>query len=78
MAEETIKSVVEMLAERPQMDNLPVFNQLYDISLELRKKIEARFELHPDDSVKDFQPYHGLPGAGATGCACCTCCTCCR
>jgi hypothetical protein len=67
MAEETIKSVAEMLAERPQMDNLPVFNRLYDISLELRKKIEARFELRPDASVKDFQPYHGLPGTGATG-----------
>jgi hypothetical protein len=67
MAQETIKSVVEMLDERPPVDNLPVFHQLYDISLELRKKIEARFELHPDASVKDFQPYHGLPGTGATG-----------
>lgn len=67
MAQETIKSVVEMLAEQPQMDNMPVFNQLWAISVELRKKVEARFTLTPDASVKDFQPYHGLPGMGATG-----------
>jgi hypothetical protein len=67
MAQETIKSVVEMLAERPEMDNLPVFNRLWDITLALRQKIDARFELKPDASVADLQPFHGLPSTGARG-----------
>jgi hypothetical protein len=67
MAQETIKSVVEMLAERPPMDNMPVFNRLWDISAALRRKVEARFELQRDDSCADLQTYHGLPGTGAQG-----------
>lgn len=67
MAQETIKSVVEMLDERPPMDNLPVFNQLWEVSKALRKKVEARFALTPDASTKDFQPFEGLPGTGARG-----------
>lgn len=67
MAQETIKSVVEMLAERGPLDNQPLFEQLWAISLALLAKVKARFVLVPDASTQDLQPFPGLPGTGAEG-----------
>lgn len=67
MAQETIKSVVEMLAERPPIDNMPVFDRLWSLSAALRKKVEARFTLSLDPTCRDLQAYQGLPGTGAQG-----------
>jgi hypothetical protein len=64
---ETVKSLVEMLDERPPIDNNEAFNQLFAIYNDLRRTIDARFTLTVDDSCADFMPYDGLPGTGAKG-----------
>lgn len=63
MTADVSKTVIEMVDERPAVDNTGVFNQLWDIVGELRAKIDARFELHPEASTRDLQPYHSLDGA---------------
>lgn len=38
-------------------DNIATFEQLWEISNELRRKLETRFQLQPDPSTKDLQSY---------------------
>lgn len=56
---DTTKSIAEMVAERPSVDNQDVFDALWDITTELKEKVFARFQLHPDPCSAKFQPYGG-------------------
>lgn len=49
-----------MVNQQPNLDNAVVFEQLWQITNELRQKIEARFTLHPDFSTKDLEEYTGV------------------
>lgn len=61
-----IQSVMEMVDQRPGIDNTPVFARLWNILGELRHKLDARFELHPDSSTKHLQAY-SAPDGNAKG-----------
>lgn len=62
MAVGTVKSLFELIGERPDVDNSDVFVRLWDILSALRGKIDARFALTPDASTTDLQPYQSLTG----------------
>lgn len=62
MSTATVKSLFELLGERPDVDNSEVFVQLWEILGELRAKLDARFVLHADDSTADLQPYQSQNG----------------
>ncbi|OKH37309.1 red chlorophyll catabolite reductase [[Phormidium ambiguum] IAM M-71] len=49
-----------MVNPQPNLDNAVVFEQLWQITHELRQKIEARFTLHPEPSTKDLEEYTGI------------------
>ncbi|MBD2516655.1 red chlorophyll catabolite reductase [Nostoc sp. FACHB-973] len=51
-----------MTQQPTNLDNKAVFEQLWEITKELRQKLEARFELNPDPSVEDLQQYSSLDG----------------
>ncbi|OUL34853.1 red chlorophyll catabolite reductase [Nostoc sp. T09] len=46
-----------MTEQQPDVDNTPVFEQLWGITNELRQKLDARFEVHLDVSTKELQNY---------------------
>lgn len=46
-----------MTKQSSHRDNTAIFEQLWGITLELRQKLEARFELHPNLSTQDLQSY---------------------
>lgn len=54
---DTTKSIAEMIAERPSVNNQEVFAALWAITSELKEKVFARFTLHPDPCSARFQPY---------------------
>lgn len=62
MAVGTVKSLLELIGERPDVDNSELFVQLWGILGELRAKLDARFALTPDASTADFQPYQSRSG----------------
>ncbi len=62
MTQSTVKSLLELVDERPDVDNREVFDQLWNILSELRAKLDARFSLTPDASTADLQPYYSLDG----------------
>ncbi len=66
MTADTTKSIAEMVAERPAVDNQDVFDALWAITSELKAKVDARFELTPDPCSAEFQPYQAA-GSGAKG-----------
>ncbi|MEH2146950.1 red chlorophyll catabolite reductase [Nostoc sp.] len=51
-----------MTQQPTDLDNKAVFEQLWEITKELRQKLEARFQLHPDPSVENLQEYSSLDG----------------
>lgn len=51
-----------MMIEQPQADNTNVFEQLWEITGELRQKLDARFKLHPDNSTKNLKSYSSPDG----------------
>lgn len=58
---DNLKSVKELIAERPDVDNTEVFEQLRAIQDKLWAKIEKRFpEMQMDESTVPLQPYHSL------------------
>ena len=60
---DNLKSVVELIAERPSVDNTDVFERLKSIQSALWAKIENRFpDLKLHESTKQFQPYQSLDG----------------
>ncbi len=59
---ETTKSIAQMVVERPAVDNQETFDALWQIICEMREKVDARFELQPDPSTAEFQPYYAQQG----------------
>jgi Red chlorophyll catabolite reductase (RCC reductase) len=51
-----------MIEQQPDVDNTKIFEDLWNITKELRQKLEARFELEPDSSTEDLQEYSSLDG----------------
>ncbi|HEY9596870.1 MAG TPA: red chlorophyll catabolite reductase [Cyanophyceae cyanobacterium] len=45
------------MQQQPTMDNTIVFEQLWGITNEIRQKIDAHFELHPDPTTQDLQEF---------------------
>ena len=64
---ETVKRVVDFFDEAPEVDMREVYDALWQLSEELRAKIEARFELQRDPSTDDLEHYGAAPGEGARG-----------
>ena len=59
--DDNLKSVRELIAERPEIDNSAVFEQLRGIQDSLWNKITDRFsDLRLDPSTSKLQPYHSL------------------
>ncbi|MDZ8052997.1 MAG: red chlorophyll catabolite reductase [Aulosira sp. ZfuVER01] len=51
-----------MIEQQPDVDNTKIFEQLWNITNELRQKIEARFDLKSDPSTQDLQEYSSPTG----------------
>lgn len=64
MSRETLQSIEEMAAARDGEDNRALFEKLWQITGELRAKVDARFELHADSSTAELQPFEAPGGAG--------------
>ena len=62
MTQAHVKSLLELVDERPAVNNQEVFDHLWSLLGELRSKIGGRFALHPDESTAALQPYHSLDG----------------
>lgn len=63
----TTRSLIDEIAARPQIDNRATFDTLWGILGEHFQKVAARFELRPDASTADLQPYQAIDGSGAGG-----------
>ena len=66
MAKST-RPFTDEIAARPDVDQRATFDTLWGILGELFDKVRARFELHPDPSTADLQPYQATDGSGASG-----------
>ena len=61
---DNLKSVKELIAEQPNVDNTEVFERLKSIQSNLWTKITNRFpDLSLHDSTRKFQPYQSLDGS---------------
>ena len=61
------RSLMDTIAARPAVDNRDTFEALWGNLGTLFDKVAARFELQPDASTADLQPYHSIDGSGASG-----------
>ncbi len=61
------RSLMDTIAARPGVDNQQTFDALWGMLGALFDKVAARFELQPDASTADLQPYHAIDGSGAGG-----------
>ena len=66
MAKST-RSLIDEIHARPMIDNRETFDTLWGILGELFGKVAERFELQPDPSTADLQPYTAIDGSGAGG-----------
>jgi hypothetical protein len=57
MSSDTVKSLLELVDERPDVDNSEVFPRLWAILGEVRAKLDKRFTLQMDESTRELQPY---------------------
>lgn len=61
---DNLKSVKELIAEQPMVDNTEVFERLRSIQNKLWGKITNRFpDLTMHESTRQFQPYQSLDGS---------------
>lgn len=51
-----------MFEQQLGIDNTALFEQLWSITNELRQKLNARFEIHPDASTQNLQEYSATNG----------------
>ncbi len=58
------RSVVQLVDETPDVDNQGTFEALWRLFADLRKKLDARFELTLDPSCEKFQSYSNPEGEG--------------
>ena len=63
MATPTIKSLLELVDERPDEDRSGTYAGLWQIMVDLKEKIGERLTLTPDPSTADLQPYE-VPTGG--------------
>ncbi len=61
------KSLIDEIDANPGVDNSATFETLWGILGELFEKVRERFELEPDASTADLQPYEAIDGSGAGG-----------
>ena len=61
------KSLIDAIKARPAIDNRKTFDALWRTLGELFEKVSNRFELQPDASTEDLQPYSAIDGSGAGG-----------
>ncbi|WP_066377433.1 MULTISPECIES: red chlorophyll catabolite reductase [unclassified Anabaena] len=52
-----------MLEQQANLDNTALFEHLWQITKEMRQKIDARFETHPDASTQSLHSYAAQVGA---------------
>ena len=64
---EKIKSLMELVDERPSVDNSEAFEELWGVFGDLRQRLDQRFELQMDESTRELQPYYGMEEGGAKG-----------
>jgi hypothetical protein len=62
MAQDTVKSLLELVDERPQVDTTGTFDLLWDTLTQLRQKFDARFVVEQDPSTHDLGSYTSLDG----------------
>ena len=61
---DNLKSVCELIEERPAVDNTETFERLKAIQTSLWSKIMSRFpDLKMHESTRQFQPYQSLDGS---------------
>lgn len=63
----TTRSLLEEIDARPAVDNQATFATLWGILGDLFARVQQRFELNPDASTADLQPYEAIDGSGAGG-----------
>ena len=61
------RSLIDEIDARPAVDNQQTFETLWGILGELFDKVSGRFELTPDASTADLQPYEAIDGSGSGG-----------
>jgi hypothetical protein len=61
------RSLIDEIDARPAVDNQQTFDALWETLGELFEKVASRFELSPDPSTADLQPYEAIDGSGAGG-----------
>ena len=61
------RSLIDEIDARPAVDNQQTFDTLWGILGDLFERVSNRFELTPDPSTADLQPYHAIDGSGAGG-----------
>lgn len=57
-----VKSIQELLDESPATDNTTTLGRLWGVMGELRAKLLARFELHPNPDTEDLRAYGTADG----------------
>ena len=67
MRASSTRSLIDEIAARPEIDNRATFDALWGILGEQFEKVAARFELQPDPSTAELQPYEAIDGSGAGG-----------
>jgi len=58
------RSVAQLIEETPDVDNQSTFEALWSLFADLRKKLDARFDLTLDPSCEKFQSYSNDQGEG--------------
>ena len=61
------RSLIDEIDARPSVDNSETFETLWKILGELFAKVSDRFELSPDASTAELQPYEAIDGSGSGG-----------
>lgn len=62
---DNLKSVRELIDERPEVDNTATYAELCTIQDELWSRLAARFTLRADPSTERFQPYASSDGSAS-------------
>lgn len=57
-----VKSIEELLAEQPVIDNNSLLGRLWGIMGELKRRLGERFDLHPVEEVAEFKRYGSPEG----------------
>ena len=64
---QSTRSLTDRIAAKPKVDNQATFDALWSILGGHFEKVSRRFELEPDRSTEELQPYEAIDGSGAGG-----------